>query len=178
MARIQLGTSNRRISMSTFELHDPSEVFYAVESYYTNPTGFTPFHLMLGRHARVPIDIMYGTPTPPMTPVTEYAACLKQRLENAYQQVCEKMGHDLDRPKDLYDKRIHGKPLAAGARCGVYDKRIHGKPLAARARCGYTAQQFESKKLHCPCKGPFRIIWQLSDVTYRIQNVKKGDRGW
>ena len=33
-ARIQVGTANRRISTSTFELHG---VFYAVESYYTNP---------------------------------------------------------------------------------------------------------------------------------------------
>ena len=120
-------------------------------------TGFSPFYLMFGRQARVPIDIMYGTPTPPMTPVTEYAACLKQRLENAYEQVRGKMGHSLDRQKDLYDKRIHGKPLATGDKVWLHC------PAVPRGK---------SKKLHCPWKGPFRIIRKFSDVTYQIQNVR------
>ena len=120
-------------------------------------TGFSPFYLMFGRQARVPIDITYGTPTPPMTPVTEYAACLKQRLENAYEQVRGKMGHSLDRQKDLYDKRIHGKPLATGDKVWLHYPAV---PLG------------KSKKLHCPWKGPFRVIRQFSDVTYQIQNVR------
>ena len=94
-------------------------------------TGFSPFYLMFGRQARVPIDIMYGTPTPPMTPVTEYAACLKQRLENAYDQVRGTMGNSLDREKDLYDKRIHGKPLATGDKVWLHCPAARGKSKKA-----------------------------------------------
>ena len=35
-ARIQVGTANRRISTSTFELHGSVGSIYTVESYYTN----------------------------------------------------------------------------------------------------------------------------------------------
>ena len=121
-------------------------------------TGYTPFYLMLGRQARMPVEIMYGSPTLPVRPVTEYAIKMKESIEHAYQQVREKMEKNLNREKELYDKRIHGRQL------DVDDLVWLHCPAVPRG-C--------SRKLHHPWKGPFRVIKKLSNVLYSIQNVKK-----
>ena len=71
-------------------------------------TGFTPFYLMFGRQARMPIGIMYGTPGPEPVTVSEYVARLCQNLESAYDYVRDRMGHVLAWQKDIYDKKVHG----------------------------------------------------------------------
>ena len=120
-------------------------------------TGYTPFFLMFGRQARIPIDIAYGTPTPSALPTTKYAAALNKRLETAYHQVRTNSGNKLDYEKELYDKRIHGKEFSLGDKVWLH--------------CP-TVPRGQSKKLHKPWKGPFSIVKKLSDVTYVIRNLQ------
>ena len=120
-------------------------------------TGYSPFYLMYGRQVRMPTDIMFGTPTPDAASPSEYADDLRKRLEGAYQQVREQMGHQLDRQKELYDKKVHGKLFEAGDLVWLFS------PVVPRG-C--------PKKLHRPWTGPFKVVSRLSDVTYRIQNVQ------
>ena len=77
-------------------------------------TGQTPLFLMYGLQVRMPVDLMYGMPSPNLATVTEYTTHLRDSLEDAYQQVRERMGRRLKREKELYDRKVHGEPFEAG----------------------------------------------------------------
>ena len=119
-------------------------------------TGHTPFYLMFGRQARMPIDIMYGNPAVPESSPSEYAQHLRDTLESAYQHVRVHTGHKLERQKELYDRRVHGSPFEEGDLVWLHS------PVPKRGL---------PRKLHQPWTGPFRVVRRLSDANYRIQNV-------
>ena len=119
-------------------------------------TGYTPFFLMFGRQARLPVDLMYGSNVPTPKPLTEYAQHLKQTLETSYQSARETMGCNLQRQKDLYDQRIHGRPHKPGDLVWLHC------PAVPRG-C--------SKKLYRPWKGPYKVIRTIGKTTYHIKNL-------
>ena len=120
-------------------------------------TGFTPYYLMFGRQARVPVDLMFGTTPVTKTALRTYAEALKQNLDTAYEQVRAKMGTQLLRQKTLYDKNIHGDPYKEGDLVWLHSTVVPR---------GY------SRKLHHPWSGPFKVIKKLSDGVYRIRHTK------
>ena len=105
----------------------------------------------------MPIDIMYGNPTPQPSTVPQYVANLSAQLETAYQRVWERMGRKLERQKELYDQKAHGDPYKPG-----YLVWLHS-PAVPRG---------QAKKLYRPWTGPFRIVRKLSDAVYRVQHTQ------
>ena len=67
------------------------------------------------------------------------------------------MNHQLDWQKEIYDQRVNGKPFKQGELVWLY--------------CTATSRG-QHRKFHRPWTGPYRIIHKLSDVTYRIQNMR------
>ena len=63
-------------------------------------TGYTPFYLMFGRQAKLPIDLMYATGHHVELPTSEYATQLKRGLEEAYARVREKLAQSHERRKE------------------------------------------------------------------------------
>ena len=120
-------------------------------------TGSTPFFLMFGRQVRMPVDIMYGTPHPQPSTVPQYVAELREGLETAYQRVRERMGHQLERQKELYDRKAHGDPYQPGDLVWLHN------PAVPRG---------QSTKRHRPWTGPFRVVRRPSDAVYRVQNTQ------
>ena len=104
----------------------------------------------------MPIEIMFGSPTPPTSSSSEYAGHLQKQLESAYQRVRDKLGHKLDRQKDLYDRKVHGKPYNVGELVWLHS------PAMPRG---------QARKLRRPWTGPFRVVRRISEATYRIENV-------
>ena len=77
-------------------------------------TGFSPFFLMFGREAKLPVDLMYGSnPVDERTP-SEYVQQLKTSLHDAYALVREHCKSEHKRQKAIYDEKIHGKPFDLG----------------------------------------------------------------
>ena len=120
-------------------------------------TGYTPFYLMFGREARLPIDLMYGTGNNKDMPITEYANQLKKGLEDAYSCAREKLGASHERQKEHYDKRIHGQPFTDGDLVWLHSTVI---------------PPGQSKKLHHPWTGPYKIIEKISDSDYKIKGLR------
>ena len=100
-------------------------------------TGYTPFYLMFGREARLPVDIMFGSrPSDDISP-NHYALQLQDSLSNAYRTVHTNMAPSHHRQKDYYDKHLHGKPLTKGDLVWLLNTAV---------------PPGQSCKLHCPWK--------------------------
>ena len=116
---------------------------------------------MFGREARLLADLMFGTPSPAEESPDTYARNLKKSLESAYERVRQTTDSAHKQQKQLYDKRVHGKPFEAGDLVWLHS------PAVSKGK---------SRKLHHPWQGPFRVIKKLSDVTYRIQGARRKRR--
>ena len=117
-------------------------------------TGFTPLYLMFGRQAKLPVDLMYWMPEPEVLSPSQYAAMLKTAMSEAYDQVRVKTASQLKHQSDLYNQKVHGSPYKVGDHVWVLF------PQTPRGK---------SKKL---CRPWSVVVKKLSDVTYRVQEVK------
>ena len=120
-------------------------------------TGFSPFALMFGRQARIPMDIIPGTAAPLSTTVPQYVTDLHKNLEAAYAYVREQMGHQLLQQNTQYDTKSQGQPFESGELVWLHS------PATPRGKC---------RKLHRPWIGPFRVVSRLSDTVYRLQDTR------
>jgi len=139
-----------------WEDHLP-KVCFAYNTSKQSSTGFTPFQLMYGRLARIPLDVIYKAPMPEPTTIPQYVVQLRQSLEKAYKLARENMKTTAGRQKESYDHRTHGKPYKVGDKVWLHSIVI------PRGR---------AKKLHCPWNGPFTVVKCISNVVYRIQDSR------
>ena len=119
-------------------------------------TGFSPFYLMFGQQARLPIDLIYGTGPQ----VVENATSLKNRIlvSAAFDLVRRNVSQDHVYQNKLYDQKVHGQPFNTGDWVRLY------LPVVGRGG---------SHKLNCSWKGPYTVMKKISDATYRVQNLQR-----
>ena len=117
-------------------------------------THYTPFFLMFGRQARLPVDVAFGLPPNSEASHNTFAASLRTTLQEAFESVRTDLGHHLKRQKEIYDVKAHGQP---------YEKRdvvwLHNASIA-KGNC---------KKFNKQWVGPYKVTKRISDATYRIQ---------
>ena len=114
-------------------------------------TGFAPFYLMFERQERIPLDVIFGNPTPELWTTSQHILNLGKSLEQAYKLARDHLGTAAERQKKRYDQRVHGESYKVGDQVWLHN------PVVPRR---------SSKKLHCPWTGPFQIIKYLSDTVY------------
>ena len=67
------------------------------------------------------------------------------------------MGMKQEHQKQLYDRKVHGKPYEIGDMVWLHS------PVVPRGT---------SRKLFHPWSGPHKVVKRLSDITYRILNTR------
>ncbi len=120
-------------------------------------TGETPFSLMFGREAKLPVDIMFGQTPDQKLSTNEYVLGLQSRLEASYQLVRNRLKLSQKRQKNHYDQRSRGNPFETGDLVWIH------MPAVPRGK---------SPKFHCPWSGPYIVKKKINDVLYRVKNVR------
>ena len=139
-----------------WEDHLP-RICFAYNTSQQESTGFTPFYLMFGRQARIPLDIMYQTPVAEARNVSQYIWTLRKSMQDAYALARDNLQTASYRQKELYDEKIHGKPYKVGDLVWLHN------PAMPRG---------QARKLYCPWTGPYKVVKILSKVVYRIQDTR------
>ncbi|KAI8500155.1 hypothetical protein Bbelb_217210 [Branchiostoma belcheri] len=119
-------------------------------------TGFSPFFLLHGREARLPIHLMARVPTF-VGEVHDYVEVIQNRLPLVFKMVQENTQQQQRRQKELFDQKTYGKPYEIGDTVFVLNKQV-GKGLA--------------RKLARKYDGPFEVVRRIGDLTYEVRNMR------
>ena len=137
--------------------HNIRKVCLAYNSSVHSSTGYSPFFLMFGQQVKLPVDLMYGTGEVAEVPIPMYVQRLKVALREAYALVRNKCATEHRRQKGIYDEKIHGNPFNSGDLVWLHS------PAVPRG---------QSRKLHRPWKGPFKVEERIGDSTYKIKGLR------
>ena len=106
-------------------------------------TGYTPYFLLFGREARLPLSILVDLPAPHAPEsLSQYAVNLRERQLEAYDRVREQLGASHRLQKEFYDRSAAATALRIGDQVWLHTPAV---------KKGRTA------KFSRPWSGPWRI---------------------
>ena len=114
-------------------------------------TKHTPFQLMFGREAKLPVDVIFEAPTPSPLCTSQYVLKLKTDLLQSYHLVRKFSGCETRYQKQLYDRNIKYQEYQKNDLVWLLC------PAVPRGR---------HRKFHHPWDGPYVIKKKLSDAVY------------
>ncbi|KAK3566560.1 hypothetical protein QTP86_000879, partial [Hemibagrus guttatus] len=186
--------------------HQVSYLVHAYNSTKCDATGYSPYYLMFGHEARLPVNLCFGTSPDGIeaTGHSQYVAKLKEDLKQAYKLASEAADKRHQRNKKLYDQRVKFRVLELGDRVFLRNLDLRGKHKLERspkAVVSITPDTHvligESVTLRCDIQGGGDTQWTYSwkqnnneltesrgrvyrDRTrqeFRIWSVKHSDNG-
>ncbi len=91
-------------------------------------TGYSPYYLMFGRHPRLPVDLIFGSPkTDQLCEYSEYVQTLYDSLTQAYALANQTSQLAKGQQKKYYDKRAKSEDFSPGDRVLVKVCHVEGK---------------------------------------------------
>lgn len=106
-----------------------SQLVHAYNCSPNDATGYSPYLLMFGREARLPVDICFGVTKDDQktNSYLQYVAKLKQDLQRAYSLATASSDKNHQRNKKAHDKHVKEQVLDKGDRVLLRNFGITGK---------------------------------------------------
>lgn len=131
--------------------HVLPHALFAMRTTISRPTGFAPFQLMFGRDAASNLDLIFGTPRPEDTSITEYATQLRNDALVAHEWARRNIGKTIARQRRAY--HADAKIFIPGQKVWLFTPRL---------RPG------QSKKFATYWTGPWTVLRKLNDLMFEI----------
>lgn len=106
-----------------------SRLVHAYNCTKNDATGYSPYFLLFGREARLPVDLCFGSVLSGRSESShiQYVKKMKEELQQAYQLATETATKSHLRNKSRHDQRVRDQPLAEGDRVLVRNVGLTGK---------------------------------------------------
>lgn len=106
-----------------------SQLVHAYNCSKNESTGYSPYFLMFGRNARLPVDICFGAAFDENTEYShlQYVDKMKRELKQAYHLATESATKNHLRNKSRYDQHVRDQPLQEGDRILIRNVGLTGK---------------------------------------------------
>lgn len=106
-----------------------SQLVHAYNCSQNDATGYSPYLLMFGREARLPVDICFGVAEDDQKTKSyhQYVAKLKKDLQRAYRLATEASDSNHQRNKKAHDKHVKEQVLDKGDRVLLRNLGVTGK---------------------------------------------------
>ena len=119
-------------------------------------TGESPFYLLHGREPVLPMEVPLKPPTKLTQSILKYRSQLVRQMELTHRVAAEQTQLSQQKMKSLYDRKANPYPYQIGDRVWIYTPK-HKTGLS-------------KKLLHC-WHGPYRLVEQLSPVTFNVRTM-------
>ena len=132
-----------------WEQHLPKLV-HAYNCTRSDATGFPPFYLLFGRHARLPIDLMFGSNKEEKRGHKEYVKRWSSEMKEAYNVASKLSARTSAKGKKQHDKIATLSTLEAGDRVLVRNLTERGGPGKLRSHWDDMVHIVVNRKPDCP----------------------------
>ena len=142
-----------------------NELTHAYNTTKHASTGFAPFYLSLGRHPRLPVDLIFKTNRSSthndQVNYPDYVKKWNRAMREAYEIESKHSKISQDRGKKRYDKHVHQSTLEEGDRVLVRNVRERGGPGKIRS---------------CWESGVYRVVKRIEDSpVYQVVQESSKD---
>ena len=103
------------------------EVLYAYNATSHSSTGVSPFYLMFGRDARLPIDVLLGVAEEEEQTRVDWVKEHQTRLTDAYKKARHRLEQKANSRKDFYNRKAKSAPLQVGDRVYLRNRKVKGR---------------------------------------------------